>query len=81
VVNQLVARASDANPRWPELSLRSDQREGAREETYLVTLLGKDKKYTYTTSNAAEFARFTPGSQWTFKVNALGGVSGLQPVK
>ena len=81
VVSQLVARGGDVNPRWPESSLRSDQREGERGEKYLVTLLDKDKQYTYAASNAAEFARFTPGSQWTFKVNALGGVSNLQPVK
>jgi hypothetical protein len=81
VVNTAVARGSDANPHWPELSLRPDQREGERGETYLVTLLDKDKKYTYSAPNAAEFARFTPGSHWTFKVNALGGVSGLQPLK
>ena len=81
VVNQLVARGSDMSPRWPESSLRSDQRQGEQGETYLVTLLSQDKKYTYTASNAAEFARFTHGSQWTFKVNALGGVSSLQPAK
>jgi hypothetical protein len=81
VVNQLVARGSDVNPRWPESSLRSGQREGEREEKYLVTLLAKDKQYNYVASNAAEFARFTPGSQWTFKVNALGQVSSVQPMK
>jgi ribosomal protein L40E len=81
VVNQLVARGGDVNPHWPESSLRSDQREGERDEKYLVTLLDNDKQYTYAAANAAEFARFTPGSRWTFKVNALGGVSGLQPVK
>lgn len=78
VVNQLVARGSDANPRWPELNLRSGQREGERGETYSVTISGKDKQYTYSAPNAAEFVRFTPGSKWTFKVNALGGVSSLQ---
>ncbi len=80
-VNQIVARGSDVNPRWPESSLRSGQREGEREEKYLVNLLAKDKQYTYVASNADEFARFTPGSQWTFKVNALGQVSSVQPMK
>ena len=80
-VNQAVARGSDANPYWPELSLRPDQREGEREESFLVTLSVKGKTYTYSAPNAAEFARFAPGSQWTFKVNALGGVSSLQPAR
>ncbi len=81
VASRAIANGSDANPRWPELNLRSDQRAGEREEKYQVTLMGNDAQYTFSPSTAAEFARFTPGSRWTFKVNALGGVSNVQPAR
>ena len=81
VVTKAIAKGSDTNPGWPAVNLRPDQREGEREEKYLVTLMGNDKKYTYSAPSAAEFARFTPGSRWAFKVNALGGVSNIQPAK
>jgi hypothetical protein len=81
VANRAVAQGTDARPRWPELNLRSNQREGEREEKYLVTLVGNNTKYTFSPPTAAEFVQFTPGSRWTFKVNTLGGVSNVQPAK
>ncbi len=81
VVNRAIANGSDTNPRWPEPNLRSNQREGEREEKYRVILIANDTQYTFSPSTASEFARFTPGSRWTFKVNALGGVSDVQPAR
>jgi hypothetical protein len=81
VANRASAKGNDANPRWPALNFRSDQREGDRAEKYQVTLMSDDKEYTFSPSTAAEFAQFAPGSRWKFKVNALGGVSDIQPAK
>ncbi len=81
VANRAVAQGTDARPRWPELNLRSNQREGNREEKYRVTLVGNRTEYAFSPPTAAEFAQFTPGSRWTFKVNALGGISNMQPAR
>jgi hypothetical protein len=70
----LTVTGSDLNPRWPEPSLSSDQREGEPEESYEVTFSSSEGDYTYTTSDPGEFSRFTSGSSWTLKVNALGSV-------
>ncbi len=81
VVDKLVARGNDVSARWPDARLNPGQREGNRAEVYKVTFTANDKLYTYTLDDATEFARFTPGSRWTLKVNALGGVASVQPAR
>jgi hypothetical protein len=81
VVDKLVARSNDAIARWPDTRLKPGQREGNRAEVYKVTFKANDKLYTYTPKDATEFARFAPGSRWTLKVNALGGVASVQPAR
>jgi ribosomal protein L40E len=78
VVDAAKAQGADLQPQWPDLRLRSDQREGKRGEKYTVTFQANDKSYTYSPS-AADFPQFAVGSQWTLKVNALGGVNSVQP--
>ncbi|MBI5877158.1 MAG: zinc ribbon domain-containing protein [Chloroflexi bacterium] len=78
----IVLRGADLNPQWPNASPKSGQRvaaQNARHETYTVTFKGDGKQYTYTLSNASEFARFTPNSRWTLDVNGLGGVNRVTP--
>ncbi len=78
VVNTAAAQGSDLNPAWPALTLRTDQREGDRSESYRVTFQAGSETYRYTVS-ANEFPRFAPGSQWLVKVNALGKITDIQP--
>ena len=56
-----------------------DQREHGRSEAYKVVLMANDKTYTHTPDTLAEYRRFQPGSKWKLTVNALGGVSNVQP--
>lgn len=79
VVDTVSLTGSDLNPRWPEYTLASGQREGQAEEEYHITFQGEDRTYTYTVGDPAAFAVFTPGSVWTLELNALGGVVGVEP--
>lgn len=74
----LVAQGTDLNPVWPAVRLASGQKEGERTEVYKVIFNVEGKQYTYTAENATDFARFTPGSRWNFKVNAFGDISDLR---
>jgi DNA-directed RNA polymerase subunit RPC12/RpoP len=76
---KLTATGKDYDPKWPQFVPRTDQRERGRAEAYKVVLVANDKTYTYTPDTLAEYRRFQPGSTWKLKVNALGGVSNVQP--
>lgn len=81
VVDQAIAHGSDANPYWPDPSLRSGQRAGQRAEKYIVTFSANDKRdaFTYNVGSADELSRFRVGSRWMLKVNTFGGVVDAQP--
>jgi ribosomal protein L40E len=71
----------DLNPYWPEISLRANQREGERTETYQVLFDADGKQYRYRVRDVAELTRFEEGSRWLLTVNALGGVTSVKPAK
>jgi hypothetical protein len=75
----LVLEGHDFSPRWPEANLAAGQQIGNRQEDLIVTFTAEDRQYTYRAANLEEFVRFTPGSQWVLKVNALGGVVSVGP--
>jgi predicted nucleic acid-binding Zn ribbon protein len=75
VIDTLTSQGSDLNPLWPALSLGAEQRQGERYESYRVSFSGAGDSYTYTTSDPAEFAQFSPGSEWQLEVNAFGSVT------
>jgi hypothetical protein len=78
-VDASLANGHDLNPYWPQVSLASGQREGKRSEEYQVDLDTEGKSYTYRPSDADEFSQFDIGSKWVLKVNALGGVTSVEP--
>jgi hypothetical protein len=82
-VDKAVAQGSDLGPQWPNVSLRSGQREGSRGEEYVVTFRADDeaKTYTYDVGSADELSRFEMGSYWMLKVNAFGGVTSAEPAR
>lgn len=79
VVTQEVTQGSDLQPYWPDLALSSIQREGNRQEQYRVIFVADGETYTYDLTDPNAFTQFTPGSEWTLKVNALGGLSAVEP--
>jgi ribosomal protein L40E len=74
VVDSVVTKGADANAEWPVVNLRTDQREGNREEAYMVFFSSDGKEYQMTVASASDLAKYVVGSHWKLKVNALGGV-------
>jgi ribosomal protein L40E len=81
VVDAVVARGADLNPRWPDVSLAGGQREGDRTEEFKVVFLANDSTFTYRPDTEQEFQKYVPGSRWTIKVNGFGAVTDAQPAK
>ena len=71
-------RGNDLNPVYESPSYSSDQRVGASSETLTVTFSTSDGQETYTPGSVSEFQQFQIGSEWTLKMNALGGVVGVE---
>jgi ribosomal protein L40E len=80
-VDRVTANGTDLNPEWPSVSLQSGQREGERTEKYDVTFDAQGTIYHYSPSDATEFAQFQPGSDWTLRINMLGGVTDVLPAR
>lgn len=76
-VNEAFAQGSDLAPQWLLASVQAREREGERKESYVVQFDVNGKVYRYVTGDSQEFASFTPGSQWTLRINALGGVQSV----
>jgi hypothetical protein len=81
VVDSVVAKGVDANPQWPAVNLRADQREGDRQENYVVFFSSDGKEYQMTVAGADDLAKYAAGSRWKLKVNALGGVVAAEPAQ
>ena len=66
---------NDLHPMYDDPSVSSGQRLGQESEELTVTFSMADgQKETYSPDTVSEFQQFTPGSSWTLKMNALGGV-------
>jgi ribosomal protein L40E len=81
VVDSVVTKGSDANAVWPVVNLRADQREGDRQEAYVVFFNSDGKEYPMGVDDASELIKYVVGSRWKLKVNALGGVVSAEPAK
>lgn len=80
VTDTSALQGSDLSPAWPSLSLVAGQQAGDRVERYTVTFAtAGGEQYTYTTSDPAEFAQFSPGSQWNLQINGFGSLVGVEP--
>jgi len=74
-----IASGHDLNPYWPQVNLASGQREGERSEEYNVDFDTEGKSHTYHPENADEFSRYDIGTKWVLAVNALGGITSVEP--
>ena len=71
---------SDLFPIYEDPSISSGQRLGQESEDLTVTFLTADgERETYSPDTVSEFQQFTRGSAWTLRMNALGGVVGVEP--
>ena len=65
---------NDLYPVYESPNYSSDQRLGSSSETFHVFFSTKDGQITYDPGSVTEFQQFEVGSEWTIKLNALGGV-------
>jgi ribosomal protein L40E len=70
---------NDLQPVYESPSYSSDQRLGDQTEELTVTFSTEKGEKTYSPGTVSEFQQFQIGSTWTMKLNALGGVVGVQP--
>ena len=67
-------------PIYEDPSVTSGQRIGQESEELTVTFSTADgEQETYSPDSVSEFQQFAVGSTWTLKMNALGGVVGVEP--
>jgi len=72
VVDTVTESGDDLSPYWPDFNLAADQREGERDEQYMITFVDGGDTYTYTTSDAALFMMAEPGTEWVLEVSNFG---------
>ena len=79
--DQVTLSGADPNPRWPDLQLGADQREGTRVEAHQIVFDTDGDTYTYQTSDSAEFSQYAIGSRWVLKVNQLNQLTSIEPAR
>jgi membrane protease subunit (stomatin/prohibitin family) len=71
---------NNLQPIYEDPGVSSGQRLGQESEDLTVTFSTSDGgQETYSPDTVSEFQQFTIGSTWTLKMNALGGVVGVEP--
>jgi membrane protease subunit (stomatin/prohibitin family) len=68
----------DLNPFYEQPSLSSDQRLGNEQADFTVYFDTPKGEITYNPGDLGEFQQFQPGSTWTLKLNAVGGVLSVE---
>jgi predicted nucleic acid-binding Zn ribbon protein len=79
VVGRAVESGYDNRPYWPSVDLTASQRQGAQQESYVITLEGDDGRYQFTTTDSDLFYQAAPGTRWKLSVNQLGGIQSIEP--
>ncbi|MCB9076689.1 MAG: zinc ribbon domain-containing protein [Anaerolineaceae bacterium] len=80
-IDEAVLRGNNFSPQWPALSLRPDQRQGHRDETYRIVFSTSEGTYEYVVRDPAAFQRFQNGSQWILEVNTFNAVTDVKPAE
>jgi hypothetical protein len=71
---------NDLQPIYDDPSISSGQRLGQESEDLAVTFSTESgEQKSYSPDTISEFQQFAVGSTWTLKMNALGGVVGVEP--
>jgi hypothetical protein len=72
-------KGNDLRPLYDSPNITSDQQIGDKRAEYTVVFSTEDGTETYTPESISEFQQYAIGSTWTLKMNALGGVVGVEP--
>jgi ribosomal protein L40E len=77
-IQTLTLDGHDLNPFYEQPNLSSDQRLGNGSADYTVYFESEKGEITYSPGDLGEFQQFQPGSTWTLKLNAVGGVVSVE---
>ncbi|MFZ5910896.1 MAG: double zinc ribbon domain-containing protein [Chloroflexota bacterium] len=77
-VQTYTLEGNDFSPVYAQPDITSDQRYGKESVTYTVYFDTEKGEMTYIPGGLGEFQQFQPGSTWKLKLNALGGVVGVE---
>lgn len=77
-IQTYTLEGNDLQPIYDSPSYASDQRLGDKSEELTVTFITEDGTETYSPTTITEFQKFVVGTVWTLKLNALGGVVGVE---
>jgi len=78
-IETFTEAGNDFSPYYTSPSLSSDQRLDDEQIDFTVTFDSEKGRIAYAPDSLDEFRQFQIGSQWTLKLNALGGVVGVEP--
>jgi hypothetical protein len=81
VVDTAIQSGSDSNPIWPQISLTQSQKQGNRQETYIIVFSSDGGQKTFQTNDSSLFAQARTGSRWTLNVNSFGSVVSIEPAE
>ena len=71
---------NDLRPIYESPNVSSDQRLGNESEELTVTFsTANGEQKNYSPSSVSEYQQFTVNSTWTLKMNALGGITSVEP--
>ncbi len=77
-IQTYTQEGNDLQPVYESPNVSSKQRLGDKSEELTVTFSSQKGEKTYKPGTVSEFQQFTAGSTWTLKLNALGGVVGVE---
>ncbi len=79
VVETLTRSGDDYSPFYAEASLSADERLGNNDLNLFVTFSTEKGLLDYTPSDLSEYQQYRVGSDWTLKLNRLGGIVSVAP--
>ena len=77
-IQTYTLNGSDLYPVYENPSLTSDQRTGSPAEIFTVTFSTPNGVESYSPGSVSEFQQFEIGSEWTLKMNAVGGIVSVE---
>lgn len=77
-IQTYTLEGNDFLPVYAQPGISSNQRYGEESVTYTVYFDTEKGTMTYNPGSLSEFQQFQPGSTWKLKLNALGGVVGVE---
>lgn len=78
-IQTYTLEGNDVYPEYASPNYSSDQRLGDASEELTVTFSTENGLKTYSPGTVTEFQKFSIGSTWTLKLNALGGIVSVEP--